>query len=101
MQAFENEVRMSSSRNLNVLVIATSFPKPDQASGDLRFYTLLSLVTRKHVVLFCALNVDVTTKSRNEIGALLAEESGVLPHFFPFERSSEQRPNYSVNTILC
>lgn len=41
---------------LNFLVIADSYPQPDKASGDLRFYMLLSLLAKKHQLLFCALN---------------------------------------------
>lgn len=58
---------------------------PDQSSGDLRFYTLLSLLARKHKLLFCALNEDNTTQPRNDAGARL-EQAGItlgevdLPH---------------------
>jgi glycosyltransferase involved in cell wall biosynthesis len=41
---------------LNLLVVAQAFPQPDKASGDLRFFTLLSLLARKHRLLFCALD---------------------------------------------
>ncbi|MCE9550654.1 MAG: hypothetical protein K8R50_06575 [Betaproteobacteria bacterium] len=65
----------------NLLVIADTFPCPDQASGDLRFFTLLSLLTRNHKLLFCALNTDGTTQPCNDAGARLAEKSGVDPIF--------------------
>jgi len=55
----------------NFLVISDSFPQPDQASGDLRFFTLLSLLARKHKLLFCALNADGTAQPRNDAGARL------------------------------
>lgn len=60
----------------NFLVISDCFPQPDQASGDLRFFTLLSLLARKHKLLFCALNADGTAQSRNDAGAQL-ERAGI------------------------
>lgn len=69
----------------NCLVIADSFPQPDQASGDLRFFTLLSLLARKHKLLFCALNADGSVQPRNDASARL-EQAGItlgevdLPH---------------------
>ena len=79
MQAVENKANMNSNRNLKMLVIATSFPKPDQASGDLRFFTLLSLLARKHQLHFCALNPDGTVKPRSEDCARL-ENVGITLH---------------------
>ena len=58
------------------LVISNSFPQPDQASGDLRFFTLLSLLARKYTLLFCAPNADGTTLPRNEVGTRL-EQAGI------------------------
>lgn len=55
----------------NVLVISDSFPRPDQASGDLRFFTLLSLLALKHTVLFCALNTNGTVQRPDELAARL------------------------------
>lgn len=49
----------------NFLVISGSFPRPDQASGDLRFFTLLSLVARKDKLLFCASDADGIPLRRN------------------------------------
>ena len=69
----------------NFLVIAYSFPQPDEASGDLRFFTLLSLLASKHKVLFCALSANGTTQPRNKTSAQL-EQAGItlgevdLPH---------------------
>lgn len=73
-------------------MISECFPQPDQASGDLRFFTLLSLLARKHKLLFCALNADGTAKPRNDAGVRL-EQAGialgevdlpnVLRHFKP------------------
>lgn len=92
---------------MHLLVISASFPIPDQASGDLRFYTLLSLLALKHNVLFCALNADGTAKPSNDGGALL-EQAGitlgkvdllhVLKRFKPdivwFEFYNQVRPEY-------
>ena len=69
----------------NFLVIAYSFPQPDEASGDLRFFTLLSLLASKHKVLFCALSENGATQPRNKASAQL-EQAGItlgevdLPH---------------------
>lgn len=60
-----------------LLVIAHSFPQPDEASGDLRFFTLLSLLARKHKVLFCALSANGTTQPRNKASAQL-EQAGIM-----------------------
>lgn len=90
-----------------LLVIADSFPHPDQASGDLRFFTLLSLLARKHTLLFCALNADGSIQPRNDAGARL-EQAGImlgevdLPHalkrFMPdivwFEFYDQVRADY-------
>jgi hypothetical protein len=53
-----------------LLAISFAFPQPDQASGDLHFYTLPSLLMHKHRPQFCALNADDTT--HNDAGARLA-----------------------------
>lgn len=58
------------------LVISDCFPQPDQASGDLRFFTLLSLLARKHKLLFCALNTDGSVQPRNDSSARL-EQAGM------------------------
>jgi glycosyltransferase involved in cell wall biosynthesis len=60
----------------NFLVISDCFPQPDQASGDLRFFTLLSLLARKHKLLFCALNADGSVQPRNDASAQL-EQAGI------------------------
>ena len=70
---------------MQILVISDCFPQPDQASGDLRFFTLLSLLARKHKLLFCALNADGSVQPRNDAGTRL-EQVGItlgeldLPH---------------------
>ena len=91
----------------NFLVISDCFPQPDQASGDLRFFTLLSLLARKHKLLFCALNADGTVQPRNDAGARLEQAgialgevdlSHVLKHFKPdfvwFEFYHHVRPDF-------
>jgi len=40
------------------MVVSATYPRPDQASGDLRFFTLLGLLARKFNVVFCALDSD-------------------------------------------
>ena len=62
----------------NFPMISDFPPQPDQSSGDLRFFTLLSLLARKHDVLFCARNADSTTLPRNEVGMWL-EQVGFTP----------------------
>ncbi|MDP3498320.1 MAG: Glycosyltransferase involved in cell wall bisynthesis [Candidatus Nitrotoga sp. LAW] len=90
-----------------LLVIAYSFPQPDEASGELRFFTLLSLLASKHKVLFCALSENGTTQPRNQASAQL-EQAGitlgevglphVLRHFKPdivwFEFYHQARSDY-------
>ncbi len=51
-----------------ILTIADSYPRPDQASGDLRFFTLLSLMAREYEVVFCALNAEGAVKARDQAG---------------------------------
>lgn len=70
---------------LNFLVISDSFPQPDQASGDLRFFTRLSLLALKHKLFFCALNMNGTIRPLNDARARF-EQAGItlgevdLPH---------------------
>ncbi|MDZ7584262.1 MAG: glycosyltransferase family 4 protein [Thiobacillus sp.] len=70
---------------MRLLTIGATYPRPDQASGDLRFFTLLSLLARKHKLLFCALNADGSVQPRNDASARL-EQAGItlgevdLPH---------------------
>jgi len=51
---------------MKILTVSSDFPQPDQASGDLRFYTLLSLLARKHKLLFFAVGKNGTAQPRNE-----------------------------------
>jgi hypothetical protein len=41
---------------MRVLAISDFLPMPDRASGDLRFFTLLSLLAKHHALTLCALN---------------------------------------------
>jgi glycosyltransferase involved in cell wall biosynthesis len=90
-----------------ILVIADTYPEPDKASGDLRFFTLLTLLSREHQVLFCAQNNDGAVPQRNEARARLVRpgitlgELGlphVLRHFKPdivwFEFHDQARQDY-------
>lgn len=56
-----------------LLVISYSYPKPDESSGDLRFFTLLSLLASKHEILFCALDghgaIQPYTDASNQLQA--------------------------------
>jgi len=90
-----------------LLVLASCFPQPDQASGYLRFYTLLLLLAPKHNLLFCSLHENGTIQLRNDAGARL-EQAGItlgevdlphmLKHFKPdfiwFEFYYMARPDY-------
>lgn len=73
----------------NFLVISDCFPQPDQASGDLRFFTLLSLLARKHKLLFCALNADGSVQPRNDASARL-EQVGISTRRPSFAQPSEK-----------
>lgn len=59
-----------------ILIVSPYYPRRDQASGDLRLFTLLTLLTRKHRVHFCALDDNGSFLPSNEYSALL-ESSGV------------------------
>lgn len=91
----------------NLLVISDCFPQPDQASGDLRFFTLLSLLARKYKLVLCALNADGTSIPRNDASARFGQAGitlgeidlpNVLRHFKPdivwFEFYHQARPDY-------
>ncbi len=68
---------MNSAKMSKFLVISDSYPQPDQASGDLRFFTLLTLLALKHQVLFCATGPNGTIQACKNTGSRL-EEAGVL-----------------------
>lgn len=93
---------------MKILAISCDAPRPDQSSGELRFFTLLSLLARKHKLLFCALNPgDCTVLPQNDASTRLEQVSvalgsvdlfHVLKHFKPdivwFEFYHQVRPNY-------
>ena len=58
---------------MRIFAVSSAFPLPDQASGDLRFFRLLSFLARKHQLLFCAQNPDGTMRSHNVAGARLRQ----------------------------
>ena len=45
-----------------ILIISSCIPMPDQASGDLRFYTLLKLMAESHQVTLCPFNLERQNK---------------------------------------
>jgi glycosyltransferase involved in cell wall biosynthesis len=73
----------------NILVISSDYPQPNIASGELRFYTLLSLLSQKYHVLFFALNVndaDHDSGSRMEQAGITLCKTDLphaLKHFKP------------------
>lgn len=52
---------------MNILVISQNLPMPDRASGDLRFYTLLKLMTEIHQVTLCPFNLE---RKNTEMGVI-------------------------------
>ena len=93
---------------MNFLIIADRYPQPDHAAGDLRFFTLLSLLARKHKVVFCALNPSDCKILQSNAYRMQLERAGisvgtgdlnhVLNHFTPdivwFEFYHQMRANY-------
>jgi O-antigen biosynthesis protein len=59
-----------------ILVIADFYPDPQESSGSLRFFTLLSLLARKHDVYFCALDNTGVARPRDET-AIKLERAGI------------------------
>jgi glycosyltransferase involved in cell wall biosynthesis len=62
---------------MRVLVIYSHYPLPDQSAGDLRFYTLLTLLANQHTLLFCAPKDDCTPLPPNEAAARL-KKAGIF-----------------------
>jgi hypothetical protein len=54
---------------MKILAVTYDVPRPDQSSGELRFFTLLSLLARKHQLFFCTLNTNGTIQPFNDAGA--------------------------------
>lgn len=99
---------------MNILIIACGYPMPDCSSGELRFFTLLTLLARKHPVVYCALNDNGSVQQPNEAsarlehsGIALGEESlaNVLQRFKPaviwFEGYYQVRPDYLALLERC
>lgn len=61
---------------MNIIVVSYDVPCPDQSSGELRFFTLLSLLARAHQVVFCALSADESVQPGSDAGARL-EQVGI------------------------
>lgn len=93
---------------MNFLIISGGYPQPDKASGDLRFFTLLLLLARRHKLTFCALSPgDCTIVPRNDYGVRLEQEGIALasddlfqtlkcfkPDIVWFEFYHQVHPNY-------
>jgi glycosyltransferase involved in cell wall biosynthesis len=62
---------------MRVLVIYSNYPLPDQSAGDLRFYTLLTLLANQHTILFCAPKDDGTPLPPNEAAERL-KKAGIF-----------------------
>lgn len=63
---------------MRIAVVASSFPQPDLASGDLRFATLLSLMARANEVVYCALDARGNAKAPTAAAARLTEQGIAL-----------------------
>ncbi len=61
-----------------LLVISANYLRPDQASGDLRLFTLLGLLARRFSVCFCALDDNGRVLPSDAYGALLEQQSITL-----------------------
>lgn len=66
---------------MNVLVIADSYQMPDRASGDLRCFTLLTLMAKKHRLVYCALNANGSVQQPNQYAELLQQHGITLGDF--------------------
>lgn len=64
---------LTKTKSLSFLIVSDTFPQPDKNSGDLRFYNLLTLLAKKHKVVFCALesNGNIQLSSNNKYANLL------------------------------
>ncbi|NWG74291.1 MAG: glycosyltransferase [Rubrivivax sp.] len=92
---------------MRIVVVASSFPRPDTASGDLRFATLLSLMAARHQVVFCAVDARGNAKAPDDAAARLVAQGielcrGSLADLFArfdadvvwFEFYYQARPDY-------
>lgn len=51
---------------MHIIAVSAAIPQPNQASADQRFFTLLSLLARKHTLFISAMNADGTTQPCND-----------------------------------
>ncbi len=92
---------------MRIVAISDSFPEPDKASGDLRFFTLLQLLSHEHEVVLCVSNrspereSDTAAKHGLIQAGILASENNVqqtLKDFRPnivwFEFFHQMRGDY-------
>lgn len=76
-----------------VLIVSPYYPRPDQASGDVRLSTLLRLLARKHSVHFCALDDSGGSLPKNGY-SLQLEKNGIKVEDTRFsETISNVKPN--------
>lgn len=54
---------------LHILIVASEYPAHDRASGDVRFYTLLKMLSEAHEIFFCA------TAQRQQVERLGADNA--------------------------
>lgn len=55
---------------MNILVVSNDVPRPDQSSGDLRFFTLLSMLAQAHQLSLWTEVQDATSDRRSSIDDL-------------------------------
>ena len=92
---------------MKFLIISDEYPSPDKASGDLRLFTLLSLLARTHEIVFFAAKNDGSSQPKSkasdrleELGVCIGENSlfHVLQNYKPdvawFEFYHQARPDF-------
>lgn len=69
---------------MKILAVSYDVPRPDQSAGELRFFTLLSLLARNHEIAFYSEEQtstperDVATKTLSDLGVRI--ENGTFEH---------------------
>lgn len=69
---------------MKILAVSYDIPRPDQSSGDLRFFTLLSLLARTHEIAFYSKDQsptperEVAAKALSDLGVRI--ENGTFEH---------------------
>lgn len=58
VQTPDNAVAAGYAPNSRILVVSPELPRPDEASGDRRFYELLKMLANRHKVDFCAMRLQ-------------------------------------------